>query len=201
MDPTTQPEAHPQTPGQWGRLAWLPIPLLLAAIIAARLAGLSDTYESHTLLLVLSFTFYTLVSLGTLYLTTINWSCRQFESIYPAIRITREIDVEEDEVPKSLKIVIYRVLQEALNNIAKHSKTSIVLLSLRKTDQAIQLVIRDGGHGFNPEEAYSRKGAAKGLGLDSMRERTELSGGFFAIESAEGKGTTVRASWPLSEKG
>ena len=130
-------------------------------------------------------------------LPTINWSCRQFESIYPAIRITREIDVEEDEVPKSLKIVIYRVLQEALNNIAKHSKTSIVLLSLRKTDQAIQLVIRDSGHGFNPEEAYYRKGAAKGLGLDSMRERTELSGGSFNIESAEGKGTTIFASWPL----
>ena len=68
MNPTTQPEAHPQTPGQRRRLAWLPIPLLLAAIIAARLAGLRDTYESHTLLLVLSFTFYTLVSLGTLYL-------------------------------------------------------------------------------------------------------------------------------------
>jgi len=132
-------------------------------------------------------------------LPTINWSCRQFESIYPAIRITREIDIEEDEVPKSLKIVIYRVLQEALNNIAKHSKTSVVLLSFRKTDQAIELVIRDSGHGFNPEEAYSRKGASKGLGLDSMRERTELSGGSFNIESAEGKGTSIFASWPLGQ--
>lgn len=130
-------------------------------------------------------------------LPTINWSCRQFESIYPAIRITKEVDIEEDEVPKSLKVVIYRVLQEALNNIAKHSKASMVLLSLRKTDQAIQLVIRDSGHGFNLEEAYSRKGAAKGLGLDSMRERTELSGGSFNIEAAEGKGTTIFASWPL----
>jgi hypothetical protein len=66
MNPTTQPEA--KSPGKLGRLAWLPIPLLLAAIIAARLAGLRDTYESHTLLLFLSFIFYTLVSLGTLYL-------------------------------------------------------------------------------------------------------------------------------------
>ncbi len=130
-------------------------------------------------------------------LPTINWSCRQFESIYPAIRITREIDVKEEEVPKSLKIVIYRVLQEALNNIAKHSNTSIVLLSLRKMDRAIQLVIRDTGHGFNLEEAYSRKGVAKGLGLDSMRERTELSGGSFNVKSAEGKGTAIVASWPL----
>ena len=130
-------------------------------------------------------------------LPTINWSCRQFESIYPAIRITKEIDIEEDEVPKSLKIVIYRILQEALNNIAKHSKTSVVLLFLRKTDQAIQLEIRDRGQGFNSEEAHSRKGATRGLGLDSMKERTELSGGSLDIESAEGKGTTIFASWPL----
>ena len=68
MNPQTHSEAKPWTPGRWGRLAWLPIPLLLAAIIAARMAGLRDSYESHTLLLVLSFTFYTLVSLGTLYL-------------------------------------------------------------------------------------------------------------------------------------
>ncbi len=52
----------------WRHLAWLPIPLLLAAIIAARAAGLSETYENETLRLVLSFTFYTLVSLGTLFL-------------------------------------------------------------------------------------------------------------------------------------
>ncbi len=68
MNPTTRHEAEPQTSGQLSRYAWLPIPLLLAAIIAARMAGLTDTYQSHALLLVLSFTFYTLVSLGTLYL-------------------------------------------------------------------------------------------------------------------------------------
>jgi PAS domain S-box-containing protein len=68
VNPSTHPEAQPHTPGKWSRLAWLPIPLLLAAIVAARLAGLRGTYESQTLLLLLSFTFYTLVSLGTLYL-------------------------------------------------------------------------------------------------------------------------------------
>jgi len=68
MNPQTHSEAKPGTPGWWGRLAWFPIPVLLAAIIAARMAGLSGSYESPTLLLVLSFTFYTLVSLGTLYI-------------------------------------------------------------------------------------------------------------------------------------
>jgi len=129
-------------------------------------------------------------------LATINWFCRQYESIYPAIHVRKEIDVQEHEVPESLKIVIYRVLQEALNNIAKHSKASVVLLYLRKAKQEIQLVIRDSGQGFDLEEASSRKGSVKGLGLDSMRERAELSGGCFLIESSKGAGTVIRATWP-----
>jgi signal transduction histidine kinase len=67
-DSPASADALTRRPGRWVRLAWIPIPLLLAAIIVARSAGLSGIYESTTLLLVLSFTFYTLVSLGTLYL-------------------------------------------------------------------------------------------------------------------------------------
>ena len=130
-------------------------------------------------------------------LATINWFCRQFESIYPSIRVGKEIDIQEHEVPDSLKIVIYRVIQEAMNNIAKHSKTPTVLLRLMKNDRAIRMMIRDSGQGFNLEDAYSRKGTHRGLGLDSMRERIELSGGSFEIESGEGEGTTIRASWPI----
>jgi PAS domain S-box-containing protein len=129
-------------------------------------------------------------------LATINWFCRQYESIYPSIRIEKEIDIKEHEVPDSLRIVIYRVLQEAMNNIAKHSKTSVVLLLLKKTDRAIQLVIRDSGQGFDLAEAQSRKDAPRGLGLDSMRERVELSGGSFSIESRKGAGTVIGAMWP-----
>jgi len=130
-------------------------------------------------------------------LTTISWFLRQYESIYSAIHIKKEIDIQEQEVPESLKIVIYRVLQEALNNIAKHSKASVVLVYLRKAEKAIQLIVRDSGQGFDLEEATSRKGSAKGLGLDSMRERAELSGGFFSIESRKGAGTVIRTTWPL----
>ncbi len=130
-------------------------------------------------------------------LPTINWFCREFESTYSNIRIKREIDIQEMEVPESLKIVIYRVLQEALNNIAKHSKALTVLLSLRKAGQTIQLVVQDNGQGFDVEKAYSWRGSTKGLGLDSMRERTELSGGFFSVESSKGIGTVIRATWPI----
>ena len=131
-------------------------------------------------------------------LATINWFCRQFESTYSDIRVKRDIDIQEHEVPESLKIVIYRVLQEALNNIAKHSKADRINLLLRKMDGAIELGIQDNGLGFDLLEAQSRIGTGRGLGLDSMRERAELSGGSFSIESSKGAGTVIRATWPLN---
>ncbi len=85
---------------------------------------------------------------------------------------------------------------DGLNNIAKHSKADEGFLSLRKTGQGIQLVIQDNGRGFVVEDILSRKGSSQGLGLDSMKERTELPGGTFTIESS-GSGTEIQACWPL----
>jgi signal transduction histidine kinase len=129
-------------------------------------------------------------------LTTLDWHCREFQKTYSRIRIEKEIDLSENDVPPSLKIVIYRISQEALNNIAKHSKADLITLSLRKNDGPIELAVRDNGQGFDMEKIFSMESYRKGLGLGSMRERTELSGGSFTIESIQGKGTTIRASWP-----
>jgi PAS domain S-box-containing protein len=131
-------------------------------------------------------------------LATISWFCRQYESTYSGIRIRQKIDIKEEEVADSLKTAIFRVMQEALNNSAKHSKASEVLLQISKIDRAIQLVIGDNGQGFDPSETYSREGRPRGQGLVGMQERVELSGGSFAIESSTGKGTVIRASWPAS---
>ncbi len=129
-------------------------------------------------------------------LTTLDWHCREFQKTFSHIRIEKEIDLSEDGVPHPLKTVIYRISQEALNNIAKHSKADLVTLSLRKTHGPIELTVQDNGQGFNMEKIFSMESYRKGLGLGSMRERTELSGGSFAIESIQGRGTTIRASWP-----
>ena len=130
-------------------------------------------------------------------LATIRWLCRQFESTYSRIRISQDIKIEEHEVSSPLKTVIFRVLQEGLNNVAKHSKAKMVMLLLEKTGQRVHLVIRDNGQGFGLEKILESKNAKGGLGLTNMRERTELSGGTFEIESTLGKGTTIRASWPI----
>jgi PAS domain S-box-containing protein len=125
-------------------------------------------------------------------LATIGWFCREFQTIYSSIRIEQQLDIREDEVPDPLKTAIYRVLQEALNNVAKHSNANLANISLRRMEGMIELVIKDNGIGFDLEEA-----PRKGLGLSSMKERIELSGGSFTIESATGTGTIIRASWPL----
>ena len=130
---------------------------------------------------------------------TISWFCREFESLYSDIRIEKAIDIEEEEVPDRFKIVIFRVLQEALNNVAKHSKAKLVRVFLRGTDGNIELVVKDEGQGFDVEEQRSEKELSAGFGLTSMKERTELSGGSFSVESSKGRGTTVRASWPVKE--
>jgi signal transduction histidine kinase len=92
--------------------------------------------------------------------------------------------------------VIFRISQEALNNIAKYSEADRMLLSLRKTNGTLVLVVRDNGRGFEIEKALSKESTERGLGLASMRERADLSGGTFSIESAPGKGTVVQVTWP-----
>jgi PAS domain S-box-containing protein len=130
-------------------------------------------------------------------LATISWFCRRFQTIYPGIRVEQEINIQEDEVIQPLKVVAFRVIQEAMNNIAKHSRASLARLSLRKPDGRLELVVQDNGRGFSPERALTVESLTRGLGLTSMRERVEFSGGSFSIESREGAGTVIRASWPL----
>jgi signal transduction histidine kinase len=131
-------------------------------------------------------------------LATISWFCREFQKAHSTIRVETKIDVQEDDISNPVMTVIYRVLQEALNNISKHSKTTLVNLSLQKKEGAIEFIIQDKGQGFNLNAVLSQKNYEKGLGLSGMKERTHLSGGSFWIESTKGIGTTIRASWPVS---
>jgi PAS domain S-box-containing protein len=130
-------------------------------------------------------------------LPTLSWFFRRFQTLYSTIRIEQELRIEETELPDSLKIVIYRVIQEAMNNAAKHSKADLVRISLWKVHDKMELFVVDNGCGFSVQQRLFLDNSRRGLGLTSMRERTELSGGSFAVESAEGNGTMIRALWPI----
>ncbi len=129
-------------------------------------------------------------------LATIGWFCREFQSVYGEIRIKTAIDIEEHEVPLHLKTIIYRIMQEALNNIAKHSKANAVHLNFRKTKSGLCLTIQDNGRGFNLEQVMALQTSRRGFGLASMRERAELSGANFRIDAAPEKGTRISIAWP-----
>ena len=129
-------------------------------------------------------------------LSTIRWFCREFESIYSGFGVEKDIRIEETQVPENLKIIIFRIIQEAMNNAAKYSGVKEISLSLSFENGSIVLCVSDVGKGFDRASAGS-KGRGSGFGLTSMRERAELSGGKFEIDSSPGAGTTITACWEI----
>jgi PAS domain S-box-containing protein len=127
---------------------------------------------------------------------TLYWFCQQFEEIYTITRIETSIEIEENQMTDSLKTTIFRVTQEALNNVAKHSRADRVLLRLHKVSESIELTIADNGIGFEIEKHKLEKDKDRGFGLASMKERAELSGGSLSIRSALGQGTRIKVLWP-----
>ena len=128
-------------------------------------------------------------------LSTIGWMCKQFESLHPQIAVTKDIVLEEADVPEHLKIVIYRVLQEASNNVAKHSGADRLTVHLRLSRGKITLVIQDNGVGFDLDSTLRLGADQRGFGLASMKERTEMSGGEYYLSTAAGAGTTIKVVW------
>jgi len=94
------------------------------------------------------------------------------------------------------RTVLYRVAQEALTNVAKHAQASVAQVSIKLEADAICMTVSDNGKSFDVDGILDAR-RRKGLGLLGMRERVEMVAGTFTIESAPGKGTTVRVQIPL----
>jgi signal transduction histidine kinase len=104
-----------------------------------------------------------------------------------------KIDFQSENIPRKLSdeisICLFRVLQEAVQNAAKHSNSTHIQVSLKKGSKEIELTVHDSGIGFEPENAFQKQG----LGLISMRERMKLLNGELSIKSELQRGTTVCA--------
>ena len=123
-------------------------------------------------------------------LTTLTWFCRNFGKVYPDISIKKHLGLKETDVPEHLKIVIFRILQEAVNNVAKQ-----VEIHLGRKGKAIEFKIQDNGQGFAQRTALSKDTTQKGFGLTSLKDRTELSGGTFKLKTAPREGAAILARW------
>ena len=102
-----------------------------------------------------------------------------------------------EQLDTAKRTVLFRVAQEALNNVARHAHASRVEVSIQKLPGCICMKIKDDGKSFQVQHVLHAKGN-KHLGLLGMRERLEMIGGSFGVESAPGKGTTIQAQIPLT---
>jgi signal transduction histidine kinase len=135
----------------------------------------------------------TLDDLGIL--ATLSWFFREFENACHGIKIEKHLLVQESSIPVQLKISIFRILQEAICNIVKHANADHIRVSLMKTGDVLHLSIEDNGTGFDPIALDNYCPHGKGLGLVSMKERANISGGTYRIDSAISKGTRINVSW------
>jgi signal transduction histidine kinase len=103
-----------------------------------------------------------------------------------------------EKIDTAKRTVLFRVAQEALNNVARHAHASRVEVNIQKLPDCICMKIKDDGKSFDVERTLHANGG-KRLGLLGMRERLEMVGGKFAVESAPGKGTTINAQLPLGK--
>ncbi|MFZ2632471.1 MAG: PAS domain S-box protein [Desulfosalsimonadaceae bacterium] len=132
-------------------------------------------------------------------LATIQWFCRRFCQAHPVHHVEFDVNINEEEVPDELKTVVFRVIQEAFDNIAKHSQADEVILSLRNRNGKITLFIEDKGVGVDVAGMTNGEGKNFGqsMGIAGIRERVELSGGTFSFTSSPGQGTRVQAVWEV----
>jgi two-component system, NarL family, sensor kinase len=126
---------------------------------------------------------------------TLQWLARQFEAAHSSVAVNLELNLAEDLIPGELKTTVFRLIQEALNNVAKHAQASSVFIYIRSYQSNFLVGIVDNGIGFDVGRMLSGNFCLLGAGVNSMRERVEISDGKFKIQSHIGSGTAVTAGW------
>ncbi len=108
-----------------------------------------------------------------------------------------EIDNIDDLFPKQSQINIYRILQECLTNIIRHSQGGHFSVAIKKQDDHVSLTVQDNGRGFNVKKVLTRRVGRRGIGLAAMQERVRMLGGRLDIWSREGSGTRITCNIPI----
>lgn len=123
---------------------------------------------------------------------TLEWYIKEFQEQRPDIRIDFQAVGLKKRATSEIELVLYRIFQESLNNIVKHSKARHVSAMLTFNYPKVILMVKDDGVGFDPAQRYG------GIGIIGMRERAVTVGGVIEIRSEKGKGTTIRVELPVS---
>lgn len=120
-----------------------------------------------------------------------------FAKVSDVIELKSQIVLIDDLFPKDLEINVYRIVQESLNNIIKHSDASEAEVKIERVEDEVVITIKDDGRGFDTTN-FKAKGT--GLGLVGLRERTKMLGGKIVIDSSLGNGTEIKVSLPINKE-
>lgn len=113
----------------------------------------------------------------------------------PKLKINLTIEHLEDKLDESIQVVVFRIIQECINNTIKHADASEINITVLQTMESVSIDFKDNGKGFDPipKQQYS----VEGLGLENMKSRIEFLKGKFYLQSEEGKGTKIEIKIPL----
>ncbi len=129
----------------------------------------------------------------------INWLARTLRE-HGGLQTAVDWVAEDGErLDPELETLVFRIAQEGLNNVAKHSGQLQARLSAQRRAGSFEFEIADDGRGFDVDRVLGPADGATGLGLRGMRDRVELFGGRLAIESTPGQGSRLRVVIPLAE--
>jgi signal transduction histidine kinase len=117
------------------------------------------------------------------------------------LSIQLDADLREGRLPPDLEIACFRVVQEALTNAVRHAEAEHVWVDMRRREDVLLLVVRNDGVEFDVKEALERAAHGESLGLLGMKERVSLAGGQIEIVSAPGRGSEIRARFPVGQNG
>ncbi len=131
----------------------------------------------------------------------IRWLINNLKTTNKKINVAYKIINVDPFFSQNAQINIYRIIQEALTNIVEHAQAKNASINVKKQGDTISFIIEDDGIGFDIKEAMTKISIERGLGLASMKERVQMSGGVFRLSSKEGKGTQVKFRIPFKEKG
>jgi two-component system NarL family sensor kinase len=131
---------------------------------------------------------------------TIEWHCRRFEQTNRAVRINQQLSVSDMDVPEHLKLVIFRLVEEALANVAQHSNASEAHVVMLGVANELLLWVQDNGDGFEALPLGDGARPLRGIGLACIQKRIEATGGRFVLQSSKSNGTKVGATWPLPQR-
>jgi PAS domain S-box-containing protein len=126
---------------------------------------------------------------------TLRWLAQQHQQ---RTRIEVEVVDYSNGVSGEVAIACFRVAQEALTNVVRHAQAQHAWLELSKRESTVELVVRDDGVGFDVTTARERAARNGRLGLLGMSERVQILGGSLEVDSQPGRGTRIRASFPLA---